>query len=50
MKEGDVVIIQGLESATGLNGQSGKILPGRKGERFVIALDSGAVSSPQNST
>ena len=50
MKEGDLVTIHGLQAAADLNGKTGKILPGRKGERYVIALESGVVrafDSPQ---
>jgi hypothetical protein len=38
MKEGDSVWLTGLNKAANLNGSGGKII-GRRGERFLVALD-----------
>jgi hypothetical protein len=51
MQEGDRVTLQGLESASSvhLNGRKGTI-SGRKGDRFIVFLDTGGVSVLKKTT
>ena len=51
MQEGDRVTLQGLESASSvhLNGRKGTI-SGRKGDRFIVFLDTGEVSVLKKTT
>jgi hypothetical protein len=44
MNKGDTITLQNLETAVHLNGRKGTIT-GFKGDRFVVCLDNGVVSS-----